>query len=341
LWRTGNAGGLNSDQARHHQLAFLRGYVDCCIFPRTGYPVWDVTEYRRQLQMARAHGFNHVRLHGWTPPPPFWQAADEVGMLVQTELPHWSRFYRQSEVAPPAEVADFLWMELRRVIARLNAHPSWIMLSLGNELIGPDGHPELNRMVAAARALDPTRLYTDNTGHGELPSPGRDVDYFVQSCNWHPPLEINRAATPDSREDFAALPALSDKPVIGHEHGQFTMYVRPSEEAKYTGILRPTWLRSILPTLAAKGLDGRIDEFIRASGVHLIRALKENVERARRTPGLAGIQLLDIRDFPGQGHATTGILDVFWESKGLIEPATFTRFNGDRVLLMRSSGRTV
>ena len=80
---------------------FLRGYVDCCIFPQTGYPSWDVEHYRRQFAIAKSYGFNHVRLHSWTAPEPFWIAADEAGMLVQAELPHWSRFYDQAETEPP------------------------------------------------------------------------------------------------------------------------------------------------------------------------------------------------------------------------------------------------
>ncbi|MCC6803777.1 MAG: glycoside hydrolase family 2, partial [Anaerolineae bacterium] len=60
------------------QPVFLRGYIDCCIFPQTGYPSWDIDDYRRQFAIARSYGFNHVRLHSWTAPEPFWQAADEA-----------------------------------------------------------------------------------------------------------------------------------------------------------------------------------------------------------------------------------------------------------------------
>ncbi|MDG0811447.1 hypothetical protein [Cohnella rhizosphaerae] len=52
------------------------------------------------------------------------------------------------------------------------------------------------------------------------------------------------------------------------------------------------------------------------------------------------MQLLDIRDFPGQGHATTGLLDAFWDSKGTIEPQRALDFNGSTVLLMSCAGRT-
>jgi beta-galactosidase len=321
---------------------FLRGYVDCCIFPQTAYPVWDLEEYRHQFRIARSYGFNHVRLHSWTPPEPFWQAADELGMLVQTELPHWSRFYDHAEIEPPEDVHGFLARELELIVREYHFHPSWVLFSNGNELIGnSDGHPRLTELIRRGRELDPTRLYTDQTGFGRIPAPSRhDADFYVQSCNWHPPKKIYDAASNDTTEDFSAVIAHTDRPLIGHEHGQFTMYVRPSEAEKYTGVLRPSWLESVLETLEAKGMTARLDAYIQASGRHIARTYKENIERARRTRGLAGLQLLDIRDFPGQGHATTGLLDMFWDSKGLVEPETFAQVNSAVVLLMRAPSPT-
>jgi beta-galactosidase len=319
---------------------YLRGYVDCCIFPLTGYPVWDREHYRQQFRTVKDYGFNHVRLHGWTAPKPFWEAADEEGMLVQTELPHWSNWYNPRDSKVPEAVHDFFQRELERIIRTLNEHPSFILLSPGNELTSQQGHPALNELVQTAREIDPSRLYTDNTGFGELPAHDREGDFYIPTLNWHTPYHIDDAATPNTREDYEKVTVLSDKPLIAHEHGQFTMYVRPSEVSKYSGILRPNWLYTTLETLEAKQLTGRVDEFIEATGSLLVRSLKEAMERARRTAGLSGIQLLDIRDFPGQGHATTGILDVFWDSKGIIEPDAFRSFNDETVLVMRSSGRT-
>jgi beta-galactosidase len=338
--------GLRSIEAQGKQILlngnsiYLRGYVDCCIFPLTGYPAWDLEHYRKQFRTAKEHGFNHVRLHGWTAPAPFWQAADEEGMLVQTELPHWSNYYNLQRGTMQQDIHRFFQRELTRMIDSLNEHPSFVMLSLGNELTNSQGHQALNELVRMARALDDSRLYTDNAGYGELPPIDREGDYYIPTLNWHTPYHIDNAATPNTCEDYDKVTCLSDSPVIAHEHGQFTMYVRPFEESKYTGVLRPNWLETTKETLDAKRLTDRVDEFIDATGALLVRALKEAMERARRTTGLAGIQLLDIRDFPGQGHATTGILDVFWDSKGIVEPDAFRRFNDEIVLLMRAQGRT-
>lgn len=320
---------------------WLRGYVDCCIFPLTGYPAWDKAHYERQFRIAKSYGFNHVRLHSWTAPEPFWEAADEAGMLVQAELPHWSAHYQPRGGEPPADVDAFLEAELKRIYESLNAHPSFVLFALGNELVEDNGHERLNELVRLAKRLDPTRLVTDNTGFGQLPEQDREGDFYIPSFNWHVPLKTEEIAMPATNRDFSAVARLTDKPVIGHEHAQFTMYVRPQEKEKYSGVLRPTWLETIEETLRAKGLDGRVPEFIEATGVHQVRALKEAIERARRTPGASGVQLLDIRDFPGQGHATTGLLDAFWDGKGTIEPERALDFNGPTVLLMACEGRTL
>ncbi|GAE28772.1 glycoside hydrolase family 2 protein [Halalkalibacter hemicellulosilyticus] len=189
------------------QPVFLSGYVDCCVFPLTGYPVWDKAHYVEQFKIAKEHGFNHVRLHGWSAPKPFWEAADEEGMLVQTELPHWSFHYLDRSVKPPEDVQSFFKRELVRMLELLNEHPSFVMLSLGNELIDASGHEELNELVELARSIDSSRIYTDNTGFGQLPAHDRQGDFYIQSLNWHPPYELEYAGTPNTTEDYRELPS--------------------------------------------------------------------------------------------------------------------------------------
>ena len=47
---------------------------------------------------------------------------------------------------------------------------------------------------------------------------------------------------------------------------------------------------------------------------------RAEMEMAFRTPGMAGFQLLDLQDYPGQGTALVGILDAFMDNKGLKPP---------------------
>jgi hypothetical protein len=44
---------------------------------------------------------------------------------------------------------------------------------------------------------------------------------------------------------------------------------------------------------------------------------KHEIEKTLRTPDYAGFQLLSLNDYSGQGTALVGVLDVFWEEKGI------------------------
>jgi hypothetical protein len=52
-----------------------------------------------------------------------------------------------------------------------------------------------------------------------------------------------------------------------------------------------------------------------------------------RSPHLAGFQVLDLQDFPGQGTALVGMLNARLENKGLIKPQEWRGFCGDLVPL--------
>ncbi|MDQ5978211.1 MAG: hypothetical protein QG602_1185, partial [Verrucomicrobiota bacterium] len=74
------------------RVAFLRGEVNCAVFPETGHTPMVVAAWRRYFQILRAHGMNHVRFHSWTPPEAAFTAADELGFYVATELPFWGEW---------------------------------------------------------------------------------------------------------------------------------------------------------------------------------------------------------------------------------------------------------
>jgi len=76
-------------------------------------------------------------------------------------------------------------------------------------------------------------------------------------------------------------------------------------------------------------------DFVRASGALSALCYREDIEMALRTPGMGGFQLLDIQDFPGQGTALVGMLNVFMESKGAIEPEKWRQFCSETVPLLR------
>jgi hypothetical protein len=72
-----------------------------------------------------------------------------------------------------------------------------------------------------------------------------------------------------------------------------------------------------------------------ASGRFAAQVYKEDIESALRTPNFGGFQLLELTDYPGQHEALVGMLDCFWDSKGLVAPAEYRHFCSETVPLLR------
>lgn len=122
-------------------------------------------------------------------------------------------------------------------------------------------------------------------------------------------------------------------PVVSHEIGQFAVYPNFREIEKYTGVLKARNFEVFREHLEEKGMLDQADDFFYTSGKLSVRCYKEELEAAARTKRLAGYQILDIQDFPGQGTALVGILDPFMESKGHVTPEEWAGFCSDGILL--------
>ena len=67
---------------------FLRGRTDSANYPLTGYAPMDKAGWRRLLAITKSWGINHFRFHSWCPPEAAFEAADELGVYFQAELPN-------------------------------------------------------------------------------------------------------------------------------------------------------------------------------------------------------------------------------------------------------------
>ena len=67
----------------------LRGTVENCDFPLTGYAPMDVASWERVFRICRNYGLNHMRFHSFCPPEAAFIAADLVGFYLQPEGPSW------------------------------------------------------------------------------------------------------------------------------------------------------------------------------------------------------------------------------------------------------------
>lgn len=128
-------------------------------------------------------------------------------------------------------------------------------------------------------------------------------------------------------------PLVPHIPVVSHEIGQFAIYPNFREIDKYTGVLKARNFEVFRDHLAEKGMLDQADDFFYTSGKLSVQCYKEELEAAARSKRIAGYQILDIQDFPGQGTALVGILDPFMDSKGLVTPEEWASYCSDRILL--------
>ena len=320
------------EQGKHHvrlngRDIHLRGVLDCCVFPLTGYPATDTEEWMRIFKTVKSYGMNHVRFHSWCPPEAAFDAADELGLYLQVELPMWIK-----DVGKYPARRDFFEKEMYAILDEYGNHPSFLLYCNGNENEGD--FAVLEDLVKKGQAYDPRHLYSASTARTHV-----KADQFYTSHVTEKGWITVYEGRPSTDWDRSAESAI-DVPVIAHETGQRCMYPNFAEMAKYTGVLEPRNFKVFQERLARNGMLSQADDFFRATGAHTVLQYKEVNESLLRTATSGGFQLLGLSDFPGQGSAFVGILDAFWESKGLVTPEKFRESCAPTVLLARFPKRT-
>ncbi len=352
---------------------FLRGKHDGMIFPLTGAAPTDKESWAKVLSTAKEYGINHYRFHTCCPPEAAFEAADELGIYLEPELPFWGTV--EDEIT---EGQQYLIDEGFRILDSFGDHPSFFAMSLGNELWG--SKERLNEILGGYKKHDPRHLYTQGSNNFQFfPLTVENDDFFVgvrfskerlfrgsyAMCD--APLGHIQTAAPNSNYDYDACidpleinsaqsgggtieiqygtgvktvsvdevsgEFISEIPVVSHEVGQYFMYPDYGEIPKYTGVLKPYNLEIFRERLENAGLGHLADRYFRASGRFAAECYKNEIETALRSKELSGFQLLDIQDFTGQGTALVGILNAFMESKGVITAAEWRGFCSERVVL--------
>ena len=318
--------------ANGHRI-FLRGKHDAAVWPLTGHVDMSVEGWMKYLGTCKEYGINHVRFHSWCPPEAAFVAADSLGIYLQPELPFWGAFDKKDE-----RLMAFLHQEGENILREYGHHPSFRMMALGNELWGDID--KMKEFVNDFRKIAPDKYYTFGSNY-YLGYQGikEGMDYFT-TCriggeewgkyNTHTRGSFSFADAydggminhfhPNSTMNFDEACDKAGIPIISHETGQFQTYPDYREMKKYTGVLHPYNFEVFRRRLAAVGMLSQADDFHKASGLWSVKLYKADIEMDLRTRNMAGFQLLDIQDYPGQGSAFVGILDAFMESKGITTP---------------------
>ena len=329
---------------------FLRGKHDAAVWPLTGHVDMTVEGWMKYLGICSAYGINHVRFHSWCPPEAAFVAADSLGIYLQPELPFWGSFDDKDE-----KLMTFLHQEGENILREYGHHPSFRMMALGNELWG--SIDKMKEFVDDFREIAPDKYYTFGSnyylgyqgvkegmdyfttcriggeGWGKYNTHTRGSFSFADAYDggiinhFRPNTTMNfdeacdkwASPQPWQRQDVeqTSYKRAAGIPIISHETGQFQTYPDFREIKKYTGVLYPYNFEIFRRRLAAAGMLSQADDFHKASGLWSVKLYKADIEMDLRTKNMAGFQLLDIQDYPGQGSAFVGILDAFMESKGI------------------------
>ena len=306
----------------------LRGTVENCDFPLTGYAPMQIEDWERVFRICKNYGLNHMRFHSFCPPAAAFEAADLVGFYLQPEGPSWPNHGPKLGMGQPID--KYLMDETIRISKEYGNYASFCMLACGNE---PSGRwvAWVSKFVDYWKAKDSRRVYTGASVGGSWqwqPKSQYHVKAGARGLDW-------ANSMPESMSDYHAKIDTVSQPYVSHETGQWCAFPDFNEIRKYTGVNKARNFEIFKDLLEAGNMGNMGHNFMMASGKLQALCYKNEIEKTLRTPDYAGFQLLSLNDYSGQGTALVGLLNVFWEEKGYINAPEFRRFCSPTVPLAR------
>jgi len=314
---------------------FIRGSMDVCRFPLTGYPACDVQAWRDIFHTYKQYGMNQIRCHAWCPPEAAFQAADELGIYLQPEV-LWIDGWMGLKGAGHnhGTLDQYVRAEISRIIDTYGNHPSFAFFSIGNEL-GNSNFDVMGRWMHEEKERDPRRLYSASSARAITPSDDYSDTHNIPKVGGVVNRQVGDKGTPHTDWDYQSSYGRAPVPIIAHEMGQVPVYPCWDEIAKYTGVLRARNLEELREQARKNGIEAQSRQLQLASGAMNRIILKNEMEAQLRSPDCSGVNWLSIIDYMGEGEALIGWLDSFYDSKGIVTPAQFRRYNCSTVPLAR------
>lgn len=303
------------------QPYFLRGYGDDFVYPMTAQPsATDKSFYYHGLRRAKEYGFNAVRCHSHFPFAPYFEAADELGLLIQPEL----AFANIPVDWLTEDAAQFFLAEWEALVKEYRHHPSVMAWCGGNE--EEWGYFFEDRIIGTARRLDPYRPAVPTDGRWMAREIAEDDNYdYVSVCcvEYTDVLPLDEYADLYDRDDCG-------KPQIVHEMGNYCTLPDIDGLARYEGAKsEPHTLRAWAQKI---GAAGRLPLYpAAAENARTMQRLcyKLALEKARLSKAFRGYHLWTITDFY---DTTQGLLDPFFADKAFTAQS-FAALNAPTVLL--------
>ncbi|MBO5940833.1 MAG: hypothetical protein J6R18_06545 [Kiritimatiellae bacterium] len=292
---------------------FERGNVENANFAKDGIPWMEVEDWRKMLRTLKDEdGINAIRFHSWAPPAAAFAAADELGIIMHPEAGIWTDrwMFDADELGNGKPVDEFAKREMKAIADAFGNSPSYVSLSLGNEL-GNSNFETLDKWVAEHKKYDPRALCYASAARTVTAS-----DDFSLSARVPGRVIAREKLFPHTDWDYEDLHRTVRVPTVFHEIGQWPVYpVWEELLSPFIGEMRP-WNLSRHRDTAAKKNALRFQRQYHTASAKLNRLIyKEEVESFLRTPSCAGLQLLSVQDYTGQGEALVGWRDPFYDLK--------------------------
>lgn len=161
----------------NNEKAYLRGKHEGMIFPITGYAPMTKEGWLHIFKIAKDYGMNHYRFHTCCPPKAAFEAADEIGIYLQPEIPFWGTILSPTEEGYNAPMQEFLLKEGDYILQEFGNHPSFVMMSMGNELWG--NKEAIRDMMTHYKKMDHRHLYTQGSNNFQFyPTYEPEEDFF-------------------------------------------------------------------------------------------------------------------------------------------------------------------
>ncbi|MBP5599689.1 MAG: hypothetical protein J6X48_05345 [Lachnospiraceae bacterium] len=320
----------------NNRLLSLRGTINCAQYPLTGYPPMDKETWVNHFKILKEYGLNHVRFHAWCPPEAAFKAADELGLYLGIEMPLWlNRDVTPYEFGDDDYHIPFFREEALKIVETYGNHPSFVFFANGNENLGD--YAMLETMIAQLKAIDNRHLYTLTSNFDHPLSPYEDYLCAFEILHNKARIQfLHDEVTEGTCVNYEKMKETVPVPFTSFEVGQYCVYPDVDIIEKYTGAMLPVNFDAIKKEMVKHGVYERLHDYVLASGDLACKLYKEDIEAVLRTKGMGGFQLLSLTDYTGQSTATVGILDVMYESKGIVEPKNFKEFCSEIVPLFEA-----
>jgi hypothetical protein len=325
---------------------YLLSALDQDMYADTIYTVPSEEFLRDQFRKAKELGLNCLRCHIKPPDPIYLDLADELGLLVWTEIPSWRTFYlrgtiHKNQLDLGSTIKHRVEQTLREMLRRDFNHPSIIIWTIVNEDWGTSlplsasDRRWVSDMYHLCKQLDPTRLVVDNSPCPHEWGPNIHVHSDLDDFHFYANIPDQATSWETTVEQFGMRPVWTfsshgdamrtgKEPMVLSEFGNWGLpslsTLRKAAGGKdpawfalgpwwSTWAGEPGWPRGVDERFRRFGLEaiwGSYEDFAEATQWHQYAALKFEIEAMRRQPGIAG-------------YVITELADIYWESNGLLD----------------------